>query len=56
MKCLSRELTVEMIVGTFVASVVVALAVFTIVLSHGQLGRGDMQDVHIHFDNVTGLR
>lgn len=55
-KCLSRELTVEMIVGTFIASVVAVLVVFTIVLSGEGFGGSEKYDVQIKFPNVMGLR
>lgn len=54
-RCMNRELTIELIVGTFMASVVIVLVVFTIVISAGRLG-GGRQSLEIKFDQVMGLR
>ncbi len=53
-KCVSRELTVEMIVGTFVAVVLSLLVVFTIILSNGQWGGGSSTTFPLTFPMWPG--
>jgi phospholipid/cholesterol/gamma-HCH transport system substrate-binding protein len=53
----NRELTREMIVGTFIGSVFLVLVVFTIVVSGNRLFSGVKRStVAVHFSNVGGLR
>lgn len=54
-RCVNRELTIEFIVGTFMASIVVVLVLFTIVISGGRFNRSSYR-VDIKFDQVMGLR
>lgn len=55
-RCLNRELTIEMIVGTFIASVIVVLVVFTIIISGSRIIHGGSQKLEVAFDEVGGLR
>lgn len=55
-RCFSRELTIEMIVGTFIASVFVVLVAFTIVVSGSRIFQGGTQAMEIIFDDVGSLR
>ncbi len=55
-RCFNRELTIEMIVGTFIASVFIVLVAFTIVISGSRLFQGGRHSVEVVFDNVGSLR
>ena len=55
-RCLNRELTREMIVGTFIGSVFLVLVVFTIVISGNRLFVGGPTRLTVAFENVGGLR
>lgn len=46
----------DMLVGLFVAGVLVLLAFFTIIISGSDLLRGKGQRLRVHFSNVGGLR
>ena len=52
---LARELTIEVIVGTFVFMIILALAYFTIVIGHDRFF-GDAYEYQIQFRDVKGLR
>ena len=52
----NRELTREMIVGTFIGSVFLVLVVFTIVVSGSKLFSGGTHRLQVHFEKVGGLR
>lgn len=52
----NRELTREMIVGTFIGISVLVLVTFTIVISGSRLFSGGRNSMHVHFDEVGGLR
>lgn len=54
-RCLNRELTIEMIVGTFMASVFIVLLLFTIVISGGHLLQKSTR-MEVLFEEVMGLR
>ncbi len=54
-RCINRELTMEIIVGAFMASVLIVLAVFTIVVSGGRLLNQESYFWELRFDNVAGL-
>lgn len=54
-RCINRELTMEMIVGAFMASVLIVLAVFTIVISGGRLLNKKSYQWRLRFDHVAGL-
>jgi phospholipid/cholesterol/gamma-HCH transport system substrate-binding protein len=55
-RCFNRELTMEMIVGTFIASVFVVLVAFTIVISGSRLLSGGRHEIEVTFENVGALR
>jgi phospholipid/cholesterol/gamma-HCH transport system substrate-binding protein len=55
-KCFSRAVTVEAIVGIFVALVLIALAVFTIVVSGSSLFKGDQFPIKVVMPDAMGLR
>lgn len=52
----NRELTREMIVGTFIGSVFLVLVVFTIVISGSRIFASGRSTISVHFDKVGGLR
>ncbi|MGI6099452.1 MAG: MCE family protein [Lentisphaerae bacterium] len=52
----NRELTREMIVGTFIGSVFIVLVVFTIVVSGSRIFSGGTHPLTVRFDRVGGLR
>ena len=52
----NRELTREMIVGTFIGSVFLVLVVFTIIISGSKLFSGGTHRIQVHFEQVGGLR
>lgn len=51
-----RELTREMIVGTFIGSVFLLLVVFTVIVSGNHIFSGGRSTFDVNFDNVGGLR
>ncbi|MDD5705385.1 MAG: MlaD family protein [Kiritimatiellae bacterium] len=55
-RCLNRELTKEMIVGTFIGSVFIVLVVFTVVISGSRILQGGTHKMQVTFDKVGGLR
>lgn len=55
-KCFSRAVTVEAIVGIFVAVIFVALAVFTIVVSGSSLFRNNHFEIKVVLPDAMGLR
>ncbi|MDA0991754.1 MAG: MlaD family protein, partial [Verrucomicrobia bacterium] len=52
---IARELALEVVVGTFVLTVLLGLGLFTIVLSH-DTWLTPKYDLEVHFDEVMGLR
>lgn len=54
-RCINRELTIEVIVGAFMVTVLFGLAYFTIILSRGSWFQ-QTQSMEVVFDDVMGLR
>ncbi len=55
-RCLNRELTREMIVGTFIGSVFIVMVVFTVLISGSRLFQGGRTKLDVTFEKVGGLR
>ncbi len=55
-KCFSRAVTVEAIVGLFVALVFIALAIFTIVVSGSSLFKNNQFEIKVVMPDAMGLR